>query len=100
MAKFASAVAVLFAASAVWAGAAFDAHGKFSFRFEGETVFGADNLILGLRSDGAPIQWVNEDSVPFVAEKPDCGRIERAYVGSGPIAAIRKSIRDLPSGES
>lgn len=100
MAKVASAVAVLFAASAVWGGAAFNAHGKFSFRFEGETVFGADNLILGLSSEGASIQWVNEDSVPFVAEKAEQGRLERTYAGGGPIAAIRKSIRDLSSDES
>jgi len=100
MPKIAIVIVLLNVASVVWAGAMFNVHGKFGYSFEGETVFGADNLIVGLRSGEDAVQWLNEDSVPFVAEKTANGRIERTYAGKGPIASIRKSVRDLSATES
>ena len=98
--RIVAAIVLLIIASTSWAGAVFNRNGKFCFSLEGETVFGADTLIVGLCSGGQAIQWLNEDSVPLVGEKSGGGRIERRYAGCGPIAAIRKSIRDLSPEES
>lgn len=38
--------------------------GKTEFKFDGQTIVGAGNLIVGIKGTNGGIQWFNEDSIP------------------------------------
>ncbi len=92
--------ALLLAAFTTHGEATYNRHGKTDFRFDGETMVGAGNLIVGLRGIDGKQQWENEDSASLKKNETSDGVQVREYAGNKSIEWYRQSIKNLSDTEA